>query len=155
MKTEYSELEWTLLLNSIDDFIDYLKDPMAPGEKPSLPLLTQRLNDMLDNASEEECEKAEQEFIRRLVEKDEGAWIEFLCVIQKNPTADQRYRELIKLSPLKDAILIPVEKDLRGITVGPEGLKLAVSNLLAGEFRNADFSGVVVLQIKGFILKSA
>jgi hypothetical protein len=153
MNTVCREFEWFLLLKSIDDFIDYLKDPAAAKVQPSLPLLPQRLNDMLDCMSEEDFEREEQDFIRKLVTKDEGAWAEFLCEIQKNPTADQRYKELNSLSPLKDSIVIPVTKNLGGIVVGCEGLRLVVSNLLAGEFRNVDFSGVVVLKTKGFVLK--
>lgn len=153
MKTVYSEFEWTLTLKNIDVFIDYLKNPIGAKARPFLPILPQRLNDMLDSMSENDFEKEEQNFIRKLVEKDISSWIEFLCEIQKNPTADQRYQELNKLSPLKDAILIPVIKDLEGITISSDGLKLALSNLLVGEFRNAGFSGVVVLRTNGFILK--
>jgi hypothetical protein len=152
MKTSCSELEWALLLRGLDDFIEYLKNPQGAKGLPSLPLLPPKLDAMLDHASEEDCEKAEQEFIKKLVEKDRLAWTEFLCVVQKNPTADQRYKEFMGLSPFSGWVIIPVKKDLGGIVIDSKGVELALSHLLVNQFRNTDFTGTVFLQTKDFII---
>lgn len=152
MKTICSEFEWALLLRGLDEFVEYLKNPQEAKRLPSLPLLPPKLDAMLDHASEEDCEKAEQEFIKKLVEKDRPAWTEFLCVVQKNPTADQRYKEFMELSPFKGWVIIPVKKDLEGIAIDSKGVELALSHLLANQFRNTDFTGTVFLQVKDFVL---